>query len=880
MDVEPHRRRSPASALFNRLDERRWPARAQRLIEAGFTQSVERLTALLQRCLGEFERQLFTLAERAHRPDVQQDCFASRQRMLQEQANVLDRFVVQLGEAFSQLGDVPVKKDAGESGWQTLELVDPIEQERELTMNRLIARGEVRHNHVLHELGYRMAVLVAAPPMEGEALPMGPHALIGAMHRASVELALPPVHHLLLLRSFDQHVLQPLGSLYEAINACWLEDGILPNLRSTPLVSRSSASRSRLGDVETEQAPHVDSPPVAATASPPAIAQTRAQAAPSSSIEVLDSLRNLLAQRGRGASNDSTGGAESHRASEDELHAALGALQQHVMEVTDSASRELRSAHALREELLLQLNSGKPAGSPRTELTSEQDDKVELVGMLFEQLGEQLHHNVDGRSLMGGLQFPVLNMAVTDQNFFETREHPARKLLDTVAAAANDWLDGSDNEANRALAEKLGQLVNRANREPPSAGLYTTLLADIEHHLSLLTRKAQAAERRYVEAAKGREKLDQARQMASDLMAERFSHAAPHGLLRTLLERAWSDVLALTLLRHGQNSEALAAQLLITDQLLGREPVDDAQQLQSQIQSGLQQVGMHAEEAQQLAQRLLRSVAPAPTAPRAEPLKAASDQPTPVRKSRPAVAPADPVRAASSGDTTRPAVSRSPASSVPKPAAAASVAEERRAPSTSAAAPPPVSAETKVASKPGAAAGHARSGQVPCPPKPTPPAETPDPGGLLSNNQLAQRLKQHQRLGENAHQTDQSATPQPAARPEPVLGLQEARIYKRLRQLPFGTWFEFVDAGSGQRSQHKLAWFSPVTDKVLFVTRRGTQSESMSLAQLADAIGKGEAREMPKHNDSMLDRAWKNLTRSLRQDADARQVSRREFRRP
>jgi len=352
--------------------------------------------------------------------------------------------------------------------------------------------------------------------------------------------------------------------------------------------------------------------------------------------------------------------------------------------------------------------------------------------------------------LLGELQLPVLRMAVTDRGFFEQREHPARRLLDTVTAAANDWLDGSDDESNRPLASKLEQLVARASREPPSAGLYTTLLADIEHHLALLTRKAQAAERRHVEAAQGRERLDQARHRAGELMAERFALSPPRGLLRALLDRAWSDVLALTLLRHGEDSEAFGMQLAITDQLLGRLPVGDRRQLQAEVEAGLQQIGMHAEEAVQVAQRLLDAGGP------------------------------DPV------------------------------------------------------------------------------------GELPSATDLALRLKQHQRLGELQSAPPPEPVPAPpAAAPEP--SPRERDIEQHLRQLPFGSWFEFVDPASGRIARRKLAWYSPVSGHCLLVSRRGQRGEEMSLTQLAREVASGRACEVPAQPESLLDRAWRSLTGSLRQ---------------
>lgn len=751
MDVGHDRRHSPASQQGGRIGSAHWPARAQRLLEASYTLCVEGLQEPLRRCLSEFEKQLFALAERAHHSSEQQDCFASRQRVLQGRTAFAQRFMERLGSALSEIDSAttgPATAATGVKPWQSLELVDPGEQEVSMTLEQLGARGEVRHSNVLHELGHRLAVLISAPPLEGQALPLGPHVLAQTCHAASAEFELPLKHQMLLLQHFDRWVIQALAPLYDIINARLQGDGILPQLRSIP-VPRHIGKRPRPAANGSEPA----SEPAPTTAGSAATTQGASSGTSSGDpIEVLESLRDLLARQRAGQGG---GGSQSagRAASEQELQSALGALQQHLAQVTDQASRELRSAARLREELLAQLNFGKPSDAPRTQLSDEQGDTVELVVRLFEQLGQQLQHGGNASNLLSDLQLPVLRMAVADHGFFEKREHPARRLLDTVTAAANDWLDGSDDESNRPLATKLEQLVNRASQEPPSAGLYTTLLADIEHHLALLTRKAQAAERRHVEAAQGRERLDQARHRAGELMAERFAQSPPRGLLRALLDRAWSDVLALTLLRHGEDSEPFRAQLEITDQLLGRLPVDDRLQLQVEVESGLQQIGMHAEEAVQMAQRLLG-------------------------------------------------------------------------------------------------------------------AGKPDPGvELPSATDLALRLKQHQRLGEQ-HSAPQHepvvAHPIQASEPSP----RERRIEQHLRELPFGSWFEFIDPGTGQIARRKLAWYSPMSGRCLLVSRRGQRGEEMTLVQLAQEVASGRVCEVPAQAESLLDRAWRSLTGSLRQPAE------------
>ena len=216
-------------------------------------------------------------------------------------------------------------------------------------------------------------------------------------------------------------------------------------------------------------------------------------------------------------------------------------------------------------------------------------------------------------------------------------------------------------------------------------------------------------------------------------------------------------MLALTLLRHGEQSEAFGAQLAITDQLLGRLPAGNRAALQENVESGLQQIGMHAEEAVQVAQRLLG-------------------------------------------------------------------------------------------------------------------VEPPDPAAELpSATNLALRLKQHQRLGEQ-----QSNPAPPAVQPAravvqaPEPSPRERRIEQHLRELPFNTWFEFIDAGTGQITRRKLAWYSPMSGRCLLVSRRGQRGEEMTLLQLAHGIANGRVCEVVEQRESLLDRAWRSLAGSLRLPAAKR----------
>jgi len=770
MDVEPGV--YPSSAPGGRsIDLSRMPLRARKLIETACILCDHWAEPTLRLCLDRFDKRLYEHAERSRNHFEEQRCFDSRHLVKQGRTAFVQSFCAKLRESFECMGEDEDERTAHSLSLHSLTLLDRTEHELTAALDTLASRGEAQNGPILSELSYRLAVLVASPPLEGKELPIGPQNLARILRIASEPLNLPIEHRLLLLQEFDNTVSRTLVSLYEGINAKLLADGILPKLRSFT-VTRPAHGPSYTG-------------------SPSGAAASASAAAPDASarkhepIAVLETLRDLLSRQ-RAHPSGHAASAERN-ATPDELQTALSALQQHMVQVTDRTSRELRSAQRLQEELLYQLNLGLPAGATRMQLTPEQGDTVELVAMLFEQLAQQLHHGPDVHSLLSNLQLPLLRLAVTDRDFFDQREHPARQLLGRLAETLDTWVDGANGETDRQLLAKLGQLVERAQQEPPTAGLYTSLLADIDYHLMQLVRKAQTSERRHVEAMQGRERLEQARHRADELMAERFATVSPRGLLRTLLERAWTDVLALTLLRHDEHSEAFLHQLRITDQLLGQFPVKDPLALRQEVEAGLQQIGMHADEAEQVAQRLI------------------------------------------SVETPPPLASQPVAPDSPKPAVAEAVHPEPV---------PQVEPAPATVEKP------------PSPRLADPPSAT----------DLAIRLKQRQRLGE--HRAEE--TPQPTqAAVVPPLGLREARIHNHLRQLPFGTWFEFTDPATGKATQQKLAWFSPVSGNSLFVNRRGQRNDVMNLQELARAIADGRVRELPTQEENLIDRAWHALTNNL-----------------
>lgn len=562
--------------------------RAEREAQQGLSLCLTWLDSPLREALRDFDHRLFAAAEGSRNHLEQQACFESRHIVERDGPGFRNRFASHLSERFRRLGDVVDAKPAAASEHLTLSLVDPEEQEQADALSSMASRGEARSASSLFELGYRLAVLAGTPPLEGEALPAGPRALTAALQAAVEPMPLSSAHRLLLFQAVDAHVLAHGEAFYGALNEHYRTRGILPGFRVYPNVrvaTTPASERHKAGET------------VAAGGGTGAGGGSGGGAAVDGNIGVLEGLRALLASRvetSRGA-----GFAPGRLASDDELQTALFALQGHVTDVTDAAQREIRSAQALRDELLNQLNRGRPAGSPPAELTIEQGDTVELTARLFESLGEQIAVTSPGRAVLGGLQWPMLRAAVNDRGFFDQAEHPARQLLDTVSEAAHHWLDPSEGEPDAALVDRLERLVVEASSAQVIDPVWR---AEIEQQIAMLSRKAHVAERRQIEAMEGRDRLERARQRAAEIMAERMVRGTtPRGVLRILLERTWADVLALHILRGGENGEAFLHCLGVTDQLLGRRPITDANKLRSDVERGLEHLGMHPSEAAQVA---------------------------------------------------------------------------------------------------------------------------------------------------------------------------------------------------------------------------------------------------------------------------------------
>lgn len=685
--------------------DQQWPPRTRRLIGAALHLCDDWLYEPLRACMADFDARLHTGVAAVTSMAEQKAFLTTRARLVQDTETFERRFVAMVHQTFARLGRGARDAPASSSG-PALSLLDSHAHELGSALEQVAQRSELQGGQVLVELGYRLAVLVAAPPLEGRAQPLSPQAMVAAFRRAAAPLELPAEHQLLLLQSFDQAVMRQLAALQVSVNELLQDDGILPRLRafSVPRAPRRARAANRPA-VDAPAVPAAAAEPVPPAMPPPRPAPPVAVAAPVSRVPPA-AAPPAIDTRARDVP-----GPRQHVASDAQLRQALEALQWSL----DGAS-DWRQLHAA---LVSQLNVGAAATGPTLHLSPQQAQAMAQVVHWFREAQGQLPRDISIGRLLDGLHWPLLRMVLSDVPACMQPGHPAYRLLRKVVEVARDWLPGADGREDHAVATQLQQSLRPLGDEVVDAALCLQVHDDLQQHLAHWRDKARIAERRHVEAMRGRERLERARRRAGELLAQRLADTAASGPLRALFDDAWADVLALALLRQGESSSLFATLLVITDQLLGCLPSGDRQRLQHDVENGLQQIGLYGSEATRMAQAL--------------------------------------IDAGHVGDAGR---------------------SRRRLRRT----------------------------------EPSPSEPLPDET--------------------------------PAVAPDPEREARRRAVLTRLRDARFGGWFEFVDGHGGPPLQRRLAWFSALSGRCLFVTRRGQRAEEMDLDQLASAIADGRVREL------------------------------------
>ena len=622
---------TPGIQAPQRLAETTLPRRVRVILDHVMDVTSDELERLLQAMLGELEQQLFRLADHARNPGVESEYLHTLRTLRLNRSDLVPRFMIGLEGSLASLGQStgPVQHaTVAWSGAHNLSLIDDADMDETTVLRDIASRHSSRSSLALHLLGQRFGVLAASPAMDIERLPCGPHSLCSILRDAVETLQLPLDARLLLYRTFDRLVMVQHAHLAEMINATMAADGLLPALRYVPTRVRAPATAAAASG-ETSREPRDESQPPQPgpaaekrerEASKAQFAQRRrtggasdpqrphtawpgmggpsgAQADDSAAFELL---QQLLAGRRELLGKFRTGSPQAPLQML-ERNEVLAALPQQLPATGPGAHA---SVGDIKQDLLARMRQQRGKGAS---LSGEDNDAFELLGMLYGQIEREVHTDAPSAPLLKQLQVPLVRLALQDRGFFVREEHPARLLLNTVAESGARWLDRDDVDPQMlpAMRDAVDHVVRNYRDD---AVVFARANDELQSRLRTIAHKAELAERRHIEAARGKEKLEVAKRRAIDTINELVGDQRPPHFVRALLNQAWADVLTLSLLRHGAESDEWKRKLETTRQIVenccrsGQHAPDHA--LAESIESALSQVGYHSEEAAAIARRL------------------------------------------------------------------------------------------------------------------------------------------------------------------------------------------------------------------------------------------------------------------------------------
>ncbi|MEY3475340.1 MAG: hypothetical protein RL087_1798, partial [Pseudomonadota bacterium] len=189
--------------------------------------------------------------------------------------------------------------------------------------------------------------------------------------------------------------------------------------------------------------------------------------------------------------------------------------------------------------------------------TPEERATIEIVALMFQSLLAEDRIPPAVRVWLARLQMPVLRVAVTEPDFFATLDHPARQLIDRVGGVVMGIGSGEEDVAAE-LEKEVKRIVQVVEAYPDTGGrVFQTVLTEFEAFLKQYLSSRNEATRDAVSVA---QQVEQRETLAIQYTIElrRMLNEVPvQEGVRQFLFRVWADVLAITSMAHGAQSDQI-----------------------------------------------------------------------------------------------------------------------------------------------------------------------------------------------------------------------------------------------------------------------------------------------------------------------------------
>ncbi|MGE5105156.1 MAG: DUF1631 domain-containing protein [Betaproteobacteria bacterium] len=502
------------------------------------------------------------LMDRAGKSDVrdeQQLFLEARQVLLVDRAPLMAEFEKRLRARIDDhiSGRADTKADFSKVDATKLALVDLTSIDESVIVGNIVRVVENLCHEELVTLNRGVGHLLGKSVLESAGNPLGPTTIVGAFAEALGTLKAEGRVKFQILKELNQAPLGDIAPIYADVNRHLANLRIIPPgsvRRTTP--RPPTAERKRPGDARAPDAAQPSAEmdmmamfrrmashggfPLAGHPAPPmrtlpALPPTPSGYVPGSPIVATPGLREGLTRLQAGQTEFSVEGMQVAFAG--------------IPEGTHNVLRDLQES---------------PLGQRANQLEAM---TIEMVAMLFDFIFETRDLPDGIKALLARLQIPVLKVAMLDGAFFAKKTHPARLLVNALAAAGLGWSPamGQDDALYRTIERIVRKVIDGFAE---NLGIFDELRGELEAFLSAEEQAAEANFSNTAEAINEDDRKDLASVVAKSEIERRVESYPIPRFLAEFLRAKWHVTLEGIYLRDGDDSDAWSASVATLEDLV------------------------------------------------------------------------------------------------------------------------------------------------------------------------------------------------------------------------------------------------------------------------------------------------------------------------
>lgn len=185
---------------------------------------------------------------------------------------------------------------------------------------------------------------------------------------------------------------------------------------------------------------------------------------------------------------------------------------------------------------------------------------IEVVALLFQAILTEERLPASVRVWFARLQMPVLRVAISEPDFFATTDHPARRLIDRMGACVMGFDAGTAGAMGDALEKEIKRVVQVVEAYPDTGRrVFQTVLVEFEKFLDHYFKNENETSRKGVSLAQQVEQREILAIQYTIELRKMLNEVPVQEGVREFLFQIWADVLAMTAVKNGVQSDETKA---------------------------------------------------------------------------------------------------------------------------------------------------------------------------------------------------------------------------------------------------------------------------------------------------------------------------------